>query len=37
MYGREGQNSLSAVEAVKIRVHTQELLYLLRFDLKRWF
>lgn len=37
MHGRVRQNSLSAVETVKVRVHVQELLYLLRFDVKRWF
>lgn len=35
MCDRVIQNSLSAVETVKVRVHIQELLYLLRFDLKR--
>lgn len=35
MCGRVIQNSLSAVETVKVRMHIQELLYLLRFDLKR--
>lgn len=35
MCGRVIQNSSSAVEAVKVRVQIQGLLYLLRFDLKR--
>lgn len=37
MYGRMRLNTLSAVGTVKVRVHIQELLYLLRFDLQKWF